>query len=67
MELLLASYQKYWLLDLLVAHVCSCHTVAILDVAHGSVQQPDPNPVAAQTCRSQSHFFSLLTHETTVS
>ena len=41
----LALYQQYSLLDSLVAHVCYkansdvCHTAAILDAAHGNVQQ----------------------------
>ena len=45
---LLAPYQ----LDSLVAHVCYkanrdvCHTAAILDAAHGNVQQPAHNLVA---------------------
>ena len=40
---LLAPYQHYWQLDSLVGHVCYsdvCHTTAILDAAHGNVQQP---------------------------
>ena len=49
---LLAPYQQYWQLDHLVAHVCYkansdvCHIAAILDVAHGKVQQPADNLVA---------------------
>ena len=49
---LLAPYQQYWRLDRLVAHVCYkansdvCHTAAILDAAHRSVQQPAYNLVA---------------------
>jgi len=50
-----------------VVHVCCkassdvCHTVAILDVAYGSVQQPAHNLDAVQTCRSQSHFLPYMT------
>ena len=49
---LLAPYQQYRRLDRLVAHVCYkansdvCHTAAILDAAHRSVQQPAHNLVA---------------------
>ena len=50
----------------LVAHVCckassdACHTVAILDVAHGNVQQATYNVIAVQTCHSQSHFLPYM-------
>jgi len=50
-----------------VAHVCckangdACHTVAILDAAHGSIQQPAHNPVAVQTYHSQRHFLPYMT------
>ena len=50
-----------------MVHVCckassdACHTVAILDVAYGSVQQPAHNPAAVQSCRSQSHFLPYMT------
>ena len=49
-----------------MAHICcktnsdACHTVASLEAAYGSVQQPADNPVAVQTCRSQSHFLSYM-------
>ena len=52
MDPLLASYQQYLQLDCLVDHICYkansdvCHTVAILDVAHGNVQQPAHNLIA---------------------
>jgi len=50
-----------------VAHICckassdACHTIVILDVAYGSVQQPAHNPVAVQTCHSQSYFLPYMT------
>jgi len=34
----------------------ACHTTAILDAAHDSVQQPARNPVVVQT-HLQSHFL----------
>ena len=37
-----------------------CHTAAILDAAHGNVQQPAHNLVTVLTCRSQSHFLPSL-------
>ena len=49
-----------------MAHICcktnsdACHTVASLEAAYGSVQQPADNPVTVQTCRSQSHFLSYM-------
>ena len=49
MDPLLAPYQQYTQLDRLVAHVCYkansnvSHTAAILDAAHGKVQQPAHN------------------------
>ena len=49
-----------------MAHICckassdARHTVAILDVAYGRVQQPAHNPVAVQTCHSQSHFLPYM-------
>ena len=39
----------------------ACHTVAILDAAHGSIQQPVHNPVAVQTYRFQRHFLPYKT------
>jgi len=61
-DLLLAPYQQYWQLDHLVACICcetnsdACHTVASLEAAYGSIQQPVDNPVAVQTCRSRSYL-----------
>ena len=52
MDPLLAPYQQYSQLDRLVAHVCYkansdvSHTAAILDAAHGNVQQPPHNLIA---------------------
>ena len=52
MDPLLAPYEQYWQLDSLVAHACFkansdvCHTAAILDAAHGNVQQPAHNLIA---------------------
>ena len=49
-----------------MAHICckagsdASHTVTILDVARGSIQQPAHNPVALQTCCSQSHFLPYM-------
>ena len=39
-----------------------CHTAAILDAAHGNIQQPAHNLVAVQTCHSQSLFFCPTLH-----
>jgi len=35
-----------------------------LDVTHGSIQQPDHNPVTVQTCRSQNHFLPYMNDAT---
>ena len=52
---LLAPCQQYWQLGHLVTHVCYkansdvCHTAAILDAAHRSVQQPAHNLVTTSS------------------
>ena len=64
---LLAPYQQYSRLDSLVAHVCYkansnvCHTAAILDAAHGNVQQPAHEPRRCMNLPFTKPFLAYVT------